>query len=180
MLDVELSWTGVPDLTAVSTAELAEHRLPDGGPFPPSYRRLVARFGFFRLFGLWLVYPPASPGVADGYQGRGAELTRRLRSTYAEGRAEGFDWMVEPDGSWELVDDLVVFGLSENGDALLWDTSARLPDGELGVWCSRGFDSLTRLGASLDDALPRLRELSAPFSERAPADVECLTPARLD
>ncbi|WP_157257476.1 hypothetical protein [Oerskovia sp. Root918] len=175
----QLSLTGVPALGAVSVDLLDAHRFEDGEGFPPSYRRLVSRAGFCRLFGLWLVYPPARDGYADGWQHRAAHLTDRFRATYQDGQAEGFDWMVEPDGDWPVARRLVVFAFSENGDALLWDPSTRT-DGELAVWCSTGLDALTLLGPSLTDALPRVRELSGPFAERAPADLECLTPARTD
>jgi len=175
----ELSVAGAPDLGAVSVDLLDSHRFEDGEGFPPSYGRLVRRAGFCRLFGLWLVYPPARDGYADGWQHRAARLTDRFRETYQDGQAEGFDWMVEPDGDWSLAERLVVFAYSENGDALLWDPSTRR-DGELAVWCSTGLDALTLLGPSLTDALPRVRELSGSFAERAVADLECLTPARTD
>ncbi|GII05013.1 hypothetical protein Pta02_70210 [Planobispora takensis] len=136
----------------------------------------MGRAGFSRLFGLWLVYPPAQDGFADGWQHRAARLTEMFRQTYAEARTEEFDWKVEPDGDWSMIGSLVVFAFSENGDALLWDTRGRV-NGEFDVYCSARLDSLHRLGASLDEALPRLRELSQPFADRAAADVECLTPA---
>ncbi|GGK93726.1 hypothetical protein Ppa06_61880 [Planomonospora parontospora subsp. parontospora] len=174
----ELSTTGVPALGAVAQNLLAGHRFADGEGFPASYREYVSRAGFSRLFGLWLVYPPASDGFADGWQRRAARLTESFRQTYAEARAEEFDWKIEPDGDWSMIDGLVVFAFSENGDALLWDTLCRTA-GEFDVYCSLRLDSLHRLGASLGEALPRLRELSRPFADRAAADIECLTPARL-
>ncbi|GIH90231.1 hypothetical protein ACFFMN_10490 [Planobispora siamensis] len=175
----ELSMTGVPALDAVAQDLLTEHRFADGEGFPASYRQYVLRAGFSRLFGLWLVYPPARDGFADGWQHRAARLTEVFRQTYAEARTEEFDWKVEPDGDWSMIDSLVVFAFSENGDALLWDTRGRV-DGEFDVYYSARLDSLHRLGASLGEALPRLRELSQPFADRTAADIECLTPALLD
>ncbi|MHA7134986.1 SMI1/KNR4 family protein [Oerskovia turbata] len=175
-----LSLAGTPALDAVASDVLAGHRFDGGGGFPPSYRRLVERAGFCRLFGLWLVHPPVRDGWADGWQGRAGRLTERFRAAFADGRDEGFDWMVEPDGDWGLPERLVVFAFSENGDALLWDTAARADDGELAVWCSPRLNGLLRLGSSLTAALPRLRSSSEPFAGRAPADVECLVPARLE
>ncbi|MFF3064309.1 hypothetical protein ACFVQ3_07115 [Oerskovia sp. NPDC057915] len=174
----ELTLTGKPALDAVATELLEGFRFDDGEGFPSSYRRLVGRAGFCRLFGLWLVYPPARDGFADGWQHRAARLTDRFRATYEDGQAEGFDWMVEPDGDWSIARRLVVFAFSENGDALLWDPSTRT-GGELAVWCSTGLNALTLLGASWSLALPRLRALSEPFATGAAADVECLTPARV-
>jgi hypothetical protein len=175
----DLSLAGEPALGALSTDVLAGHRFEDGGGFPPSYRRLVERAGFCRLFGLWLVFPPVRDGFADGWPGRAGRLTQRFHAAYEDGRAQRFEWMVEPDGDWDVPGRLVVFASSENGDVLLWDTGSRTDDGELAVWLSTRLDSLSRLGASLDDALPRLRTLSEPFAGRAPADVECLAPAVL-
>jgi hypothetical protein len=173
-----LTLTGTPATSAVATELLDGFRFDDGQGFPPSYRRLVLRAGFCRLFGLWLVYPPAADGFADGWQHRAAHLTDRFRAAYQDGEAEEFDWMVEPDGDWSIARRLVVFAFSENGDALLWDTVSRTGDGELAVWSSTGLNALTYLGRSLTEALPRLRGSSAPFAERAVADLECLAPAR--
>ncbi|MGD2205008.1 hypothetical protein [Microbacterium maritypicum] len=37
---------------------IEHHRLRDGAGFPPSYLSFVRTFGWGRLHGLWLVYPP--------------------------------------------------------------------------------------------------------------------------
>jgi len=136
----------------------------------------MARAGFCRLFGLWLIYPPAVPGVADGWDGRGQVLTQQFHETFAAGRREDFDWLVEPDGDWELASRLVLFGWSENGDGLFWDPDDPSEE-ELAVWASYRFDSLHRLGPSLPSALPRLRDNA--FARDAPADIYSLVPARL-
>ncbi|WP_068904399.1 hypothetical protein [Planomonospora sphaerica] len=174
----ELSMTGAPALGAVAQDLLTGHRFADGEGFPASYREYVSRAGFSRLFGLWFVHPPARDGFADGWQHRVAHLTKVFRRSYAEGRTEEFDWMIAPDGAWSMIGGLVVFAFSENGDVLLWDTRRRV-DGEFDVYFSAQLDSLHRLGASLGEALPRLRELSGPFADRAAADIECLTPTVL-
>jgi hypothetical protein len=97
------------------------------------------------------------PGFADG-RARAQNLTARFRESYSDGRHEGYDWMVGPDGDWELITRLDVFGWSENGDVLLWDVASRDTDGEFPIWESRGMNTLNHLGASLADALPRMRE----------------------
>lgn len=153
----ELTVNGHPTLEHVDLELLDSYRFPDGGGFPGSYRAFIRRAGWARLFGLWLIYPPVLPGFADGLQGRGENLTARFLSVYREGEEEEFEWLVEPDADWSRPASLRVFGWSENGDALLWDTSSRTPDGEFVVWESRSLDSLHRLGGSLSEALPLIQ-----------------------
>lgn len=149
----------------------------DGDEFPPSYREFITAAGWARSFGIWLIYPPVLPGYADGLRGRSRHLTERFRASYVDGRAEEFDWMIEPDGSWQVAETLTVFGWSENGDALLWDTSSRDEHGEFTVWESRGMNSLYLLGHSLSEALPLLREraaaLAGPGSADEPPSCDC-------
>ncbi|QRY64709.1 hypothetical protein JVX90_12595 [Gordonia sp. PDNC005] len=154
-------------------------RFPDGDGFPPSYRDFVRHAGWGRTFGLWLIYPPVRSGYADGLLGRGGVLTERLRLAYVDGQSEEFDWMVEPDGNWDLPPSLQVFGWSENGDALLWDTSARHADGEFGVWESVGMNSLHRRGADLAEALSAVRERTASLTDASGFDVDPLEPTLL-
>ena len=94
-------------------------------------------------------------GFADG-RSRAERLTDRFRAVYHDGQAEGFDWIIEPDGTWEVTETLEVFAWSENGDALLWDVSARTPGGEFPVWLSTGLNSLVLLGRDLYAALEQL------------------------
>ncbi|MFE7134416.1 hypothetical protein ACFVIM_26515 [Streptomyces sp. NPDC057638] len=170
---------GAPTTEHLDTAALDGFRFADGGGFPPSYRAFVRHAGWGRAFGRWLVYPPVLPGYADGWHGRGAELTDRLRATYRDGRREEFDWMVEPDGHWSLPDSLEVFAWSENGDALLWDSASRDAEGEFPVWESRALDSLHHLGADLHTALRSVRARSAGLLGPRPYDVEPLPATRL-
>jgi len=131
-----------PTLDHVDVIALERTVLPDGGPFPPSYRAFVRAAGWGRLFGLWLVYPPVQAGYANGWPGRTSRLTERFHAAYAYGRAHDFDWMVEPDGDWSLAERLHVFAWSENGDALLWELGSRDAHCELVIWESRGLNSL--------------------------------------
>lgn len=177
--DTALTVNGPPTLEHIDFAALDTYRFPDGGGFPDSYRTFVRSAGWARSFGLWLIYPPVLPGYADGWRGRAGNLTSRFHTAYADGRSEKFDWMVEPDADWALAGSLHVFGWSENGDALLWDTAARGADGEFPVWESRSLNSLHRLGDGLRDALPRVRARAVSLSGSLPYDIEPLPPARL-
>ena len=125
-----LTVDGRPTLAHIDFALMDSYRFPDRQGFPDSYRAFIRHAGWARTFGLWLIYPPVLPGFADGWQGRARNLTAHLHSVYREGQDDEFDWMIEPDGDWSLPDSLQVFGWSENGDALLWDTASRDTDGE--------------------------------------------------
>ena len=160
----------------IDFAALESFRFAEGGGYPPSYRDFIRRYGWARTFGLWLIYPPVFPGYADG-RGRAEVLNERFRDRYRDGRAEEFKWMIKPNGDWARVEALHVFGWSENGDALLWDTSARRADGEFPVWESRGLDSLHLLGPTLSDALSAIRDTRSGSESRA--DIEPLPPVRL-
>ena len=167
----DLSLAGAPSRAHVDVERLLDGTLPD------SFVAFVEHVGWARTFGLWLVHPPVLAGYADGLDGRGAELTRRLRASYEENRAEDFDWIIEPDGSWEIAAGLVVFAHSENGDDLAWDARGPLVDGEHPVYLSQRGDNLRLVGASLGEALDVLRAES-PFA--AETDCEPLAAARLD
>jgi hypothetical protein len=163
---------GSPTLDHVDLAALDAFHFTDGGGYPPSYRDFIRSRGWARTFGLWLIYPPVLPGFADG-RSRAANLTARFQAAFRDGSEEGYEWMVKPDGDWDLAKRLEVFGWSENGDVLLWDLASRDAEGEFPVWESRGMNTLHRLGASLTEALPRLRESAGTDG------VEPLTPSHL-
>lgn len=170
---------GPPTVSHLDLDLLDAYAFADGGGFPASYREFVRGLGWGRLFGLWLVYPPVLAGHADGWQARSRILTERLRETYLDGRAEEFDWMIEPDGDWSLVDSLCVFAISENGDVLLWDTAARDEHGEFPVYCSQRMNSLRLLGPSLDAAVRVLRAEAVELFGENEFDLEPLGAQRL-
>jgi hypothetical protein len=174
-----LTVDGRPTLEHIDFALMDSYRFPDDNGFPGSYRAFIRHAGWARTFGLWLIYPPVLPGFADGWQGRARNLTAHLHSVYREGQDDEFDWMIEPDGDWSLPDSLQVFGWSENGDALLWDTASRGTDGEFPVWESRSFNSLHRLGGSLYEALPSIRTRTASLFGPRTFDIEPLQPNAL-
>jgi hypothetical protein len=168
---------GAPTLEHVDLDLLDTYRFADGAGFPESYRAFVREVGWGRLFGLWLVYPPVLEGYADGWQARSRILTERLREAYRDGQDEEYDWMIEPDGDWSLIDSLRVFAFSENGDVLLCDTAARDARGEFPVYCSQKMNALRLLGPSLDAATPMLR--AEALSGESDFDLEPLAAQRL-
>ena len=167
---------GRPPVPTLDEHDIEGHRLPDGRGFPPSYISFARTFGWGRLFGLWLVYTPVPSGFGDGVVGRGGYLTDQLRLDFRDGRAEKYDWKIEPDGSWELAERLVVFAMSENGDYLAWDTGARDGDGELPIFHTTRFNSLTRIGGDLYEAIEWLRKADR---EPDPIDFAPLAPTAL-
>lgn len=169
---------GEPTRMHIDFAGLDGFSFDDGGGFPPSYRDFIRHSGWARTFGLWLVYPPVLPGYADGFVGRGGQLTRAFRAAYRDGQDENFDWMIEPDGSWELVASLTVFGWSENGDALLWDTTARDAHGEFPVWESVHMDTMHRRGTNLAEVLDGLRSRAGALADNV-VDIQPLPPTRV-
>lgn len=94
-----------------------------------------------------------------------------------EGHDEELDWIVEPGGDWDWAQSLQVFGWSENGDLLLWDTSGRDASGEFPIWESAWMQSLHRRGSSLDQVLAGLRQRAGGLAREL--DIEPLPPARL-
>lgn len=167
-----------PPKPLLDTHTLENHQLSDGRGFPPSYVSFVRAFGWGRLFGLWLVYTPVPPGHADGLLGRGGRLTVRLREEFQQWQNEGYDWAVEPDGSWETPQRLEVFAMSENGDYLTWDTGSRDVQGEMQIYHTNRFNSLTRIGGNLHEAIEALRVRDAGTASRS-ADFEPLDPVVL-
>lgn len=167
-----------PPAPVLDEDTIENHRLPDGAGLPPSYVSFVRSFGWGRLFGLWLIYTPVPSGFGDGVVGRGRYLTEQLHEDFSEGRAEGYDWKIEPDGSWEIAQRLTVFAMSENGDYLAWDTGVRDDDGELPIYRTVRFDSLTNIGRDLHDALEWLRE-RASDTDLDPVDFTPLIPTAL-
>jgi len=170
---------GTPTVSHLDLDLLESYAFPDGSGFPASYSDFVRNLGWGRLFGLWLVYPPVLAGHADGWQARSRILTERVREAYHDGRSEKFDWMVEPDGDWALIDSLRVFAISENGDVLLWDTAARDGRGEFPVYCSQRMNSLRLLGPTLDAAIAVLRAEAVGLFGENEFDLEPLGAQRL-
>lgn len=163
MCEINLSMKPQPPTTPtvehIDFEALESFRFEDGMGFPQSYQNFVKTYGWARSFGMWLIYPPVRTGFADG-RARAQNLSEHFQVVYLVGQEEGFDWMVEPDGDWQIATRLEVFGWSENGDFLLWDTSSRAANGEFPVWESRGLNSLHRIGSSLDEACAALNERS--------------------
>lgn len=67
--------------------------------------------------------------------------------------------------------------MSENGDYLAWDTGSRDAEGELTIYLTSRFTSLTRIGDDLHEVVERLRPQDA--GAKPGADFEPLEPVLL-
>lgn len=103
-----------PEVVATQD-DLASLELKPGFRLPPSYCDFAVHFGYGELCKILIVYIPI-PDWGDDLSERHAVLT----SVIAEGVAEEY-FEYEPDGSPELVNRLVPFGISIDGHILTWD-----------------------------------------------------------
>ena len=139
---VDGSPVGVP-----TDAEVARTEAQLGLKLPPSYLEFVRGFGYGRLGRLVLLFSPLQ-GPPETLATRSPGLAETLK--------EGVELELveyEPDGSPELLQRLVPFGISENGHVWAWDPAepqgAELPVYVLGTKLL----SVTRAGADLGDAV---------------------------
>jgi len=100
---------------------LTNYKLHNNLGFPLSYVQFAKTLGWGRLCGLFLVYVPLKT-YPDSWG---------LRSRYIRGLMDEFyqfvetdakyEFLLEPDGSFELVKNAIPFAMSENGEYLIWD-----------------------------------------------------------
>jgi hypothetical protein len=108
-----LSLTKPPVVTA-SLDVLSSIELREGFRLPPSYCDFAQNFGYGLLCNFFIIYIPKDGG--DDLTKRSATLTKGIREGIENNYIE-----YEPDGTPELVQALIPFGISENGDILAWN-----------------------------------------------------------
>lgn len=132
-----------------SDEQLARAREAFGFDLPASYVQFVRRYGYGLSVNLYLIYIPKAGG--DDLVGRSRFLAERLRDAVKHGYAR-----FTPDGSRELVERLVPFGYSENGETLAWDPTMRTTSEELAVFLiGGGGRGVYRAGDDLGEFLRR-------------------------
>jgi hypothetical protein len=167
-----------PTTATADRAALDATHLRDGFTLPPSYREFAERFGYGLLCNLFIVYIPMGKH-GDSLPVREKELTAMLRESMEE---ELFEY--EPDGSPELVERLIPFGISENGHTLTWDAASRTPDGEYPIYVigaktldvRRAAPDLSTFVEQCLDA--RVKSMIGPGYEPLPPTFKPLKPSR--
>jgi hypothetical protein len=119
MSDVHVySWISVVGSTQSCTVATDAEVL--GLRVPASYSLFLSLFGY-GLFGKLLLFFPWDPSHPDHLATRSRELRGMLRHTLDLDIAE-----LAPDGSADLLEKLVPFGISENGHTICWDPAVAI------------------------------------------------------
>lgn len=123
--------------------------------FPPSYIELVTRFGYGFLCDRFLVYPPLED-YADSFYVQSPGIKWALDETL-QLDDPGYDFLLEPDGSRELIPHLVGFSTGENGESLFWDVRSGGRD-EYPVYISGRGMGIRYAGDDLRDFVRRVTD----------------------
>ena len=120
MFSLEVQGTPIEhgDITFLET-----YTFDNGSHFPKSYRDFAKQLGYGKTLGQFLIYIPMDDH-GDSWNVRSEEI----RDTYFEEIEniededdDDFVYILEPDGSLELMKTWVPFASSENGEYLFWD-----------------------------------------------------------
>jgi hypothetical protein len=114
---LSLKLTKPPVITA-SPDTLGSIKLREGFRLPASYCDFAENFGYGLLCNLFIVYIPKDGG--DDLVKRNATLTKVILDGIEN---DYFEY--GPDGSPEVAQRLIPFGISENGDILCWNPNER-------------------------------------------------------
>lgn len=114
---------GTPEVTA-DDSRLKAVDLGPGFELPESYRAFAREMGYGLLCDLFIIYIPME-GKGDSLEVRSKALQAVIAETIADDLFE-----YEPDGSLELAQRLIPFGISENGHTLAWDPDETTGPGE--------------------------------------------------
>ncbi len=118
-----LEVSATPAVTATRD-EMERVRLREGFELPASYRDFADRLGYGLLCDLLIIYIPMG-SHGDSLPVRHQEMRETIEESLEADLVE-----YEPDGSRELLQRLVPFGISENGHTLAWDPEEPTGDGE--------------------------------------------------
>ena len=121
----ELS-NGLENKTEYNEKLLQEYKIRDNSGFPPSYIEFVKTLGWGRLCNLFLIYVPFKKQHPDSWDIRSSYIRALMDDFYNNKDNASYSFLLEPDGTLDLAKNAVPFGMSENGEYLLWD--AQNPD----------------------------------------------------
>lgn len=88
--------------------------------FPQSYLEFSSKLGYGLFCELFIIYPPFTPlndTDCDSFEERMSTIRGFIESAVYDDYLDFY-----PDGSDELVQHLIPFGASENGEYLCWDS----------------------------------------------------------
>ncbi len=127
----DLTLLGVP--CEFGNQEMLEtYRFPNHKPFATSYKEFVKKYGYGRSLGIFYIYIPT-----DSYGDSWNIRTEEIKATYYEDVLNDDVWFeIKPDGTKELLLNLVPFGWSENGHYLFWDITSEPTLGEYDIYLS--------------------------------------------
>jgi len=101
---------------------LKEYKLHNNFGFPPSYIDFVITYGWGRLCGLFLVYVPLlNEQYPDSWEIRSKVIRGWMNEAYSDDAITAYPFILESDGSIDLVKNAIPFAKSENGDYFIWD-----------------------------------------------------------
>ncbi len=116
-----------PPIVTASASALESIRLQEDFQLPASYCEFAQKFGYGLLCNLFIIYIPMAE--EDPLPERSAAL----KSVIYEGvEEELFEY--DPDGSPELVQCLIPFGISENGEILAWNPDEPTAPNEYAIY----------------------------------------------
>jgi hypothetical protein len=109
---------------------------------PNSYKVFARTFGYGLFMNFFIIYVPMEH--PDSLEKRSDDLKWVLETGLKEKI-----FIYEPDGSPDLIEKLVPFGSSENGDIVAWDPTDT-NDEEYAIWVSRTrYDGIFRVASNL-------------------------------
>lgn len=107
-----------PEKGALET--LHTYSFKNGNAFPGSYIDFVEQYGYGLSLGLFIIYIPMG-SYGDSFMVRSAEIIGTYQNVLADKNELWFD--LEPDATYEMLESLIPFAMSENGHYLFWDTA---------------------------------------------------------
>lgn len=125
----------------------------NGRKFPTSYQKFVKKFGYGRVLGEWFIYIPMGD-YGDSWNIRSEEI----RSTYYDDVIQGELWFdLEPDGTIEIIKQLVPFAQSENGYYLFWNIVSQPIINEFDIYITdfRGL-GVRKAATSIDELIDKM------------------------
>lgn len=125
----------------------------NGRKFPASYINFTKKYGYGKALGEWFIYIP----MGD-YSDSWSVQTEAIKATYYDDVMHGNLWFdLEPDGTIEIVKQLVPFAKSENGYYLFWNLASQPIINEFDIYITdfRGL-GIRKVATSIDELIDKM------------------------